>query len=543
MKKKYIFVTGGVVSSLGKGIFASSIAALLKENRINVNLLKFDPYMNVDSGTMNPFEHGEVYVTEDGAETDLDLGHYERFTNIDMKKNNNVTSGQIYSNVIFKEREGKYLGSTVQVVPHITDEIKAKIHITSNNCEVLIVEVGGTVGDIESLPFLESIRQFKLNVDSKNIIFIHLTLVPFISINNETKTKPTQHSVRELRSIGIQPDILICRSENFLTLSEYKKISLFTNIEINSIFSCKDMSSIYEVPLLLKEQKLDKIIIEKLNFVYKKNDLCLWKKIVKRQKSFKDYINIAIVGKYTRLSDAYKSIIESIVHSSIKCRIKVNIKFIDSRNLNKSNLFLFNNIDGILIPGGFGNKGIYGKIIAAKFARENKIPYFGICLGMQVAIIEFAKNVLNINDANSVEFDMNTSFPIVDKISNLINKDTFKKNNNTNYISKSMRLGSYKCYLIKKSLSYKLYNTVIISERHRHKYEINSSLIENFEKLGLIVSARSYINNSIEIMENINHPWFLGCQFHPEFKSRPNDGHPLFNGFIKYSLFNKRYKK
>ncbi len=537
---KFIFVTGGVVSSLGKGIAAASLAAILESRSLKVTALKLDPYLNVDPGTMSPFQHGEVYVTEDGGETDLDLGHYERFMRTKMTRNNNVTAGQIYDSVITKERKGEYLGATVQVIPHITDEIKSKIKRSADGCDIVIVEIGGTVGDIESLPFLEAIRQMRAELGSENTLFIHLTLVPYIATAGEVKTKPTQHSVKELRSIGIQPDILLCRCEQPIAESERNKIALFTNVEQKAVISCPDVQSIFSIPLMLHAQELDSTVLRKLHIDAQPANLSLWQTVVEKQQNLAKTVTIGMVGKYTGLSDAYKSINEALTHAGIVNNTKVNIQYIDASLIESDGPDILANVDGILVPGGFGERGVKGKIMAAQYAREHKIPYFGICLGLQVAIIEFARNVLKLTGANSTEFDRQAKDPVIALVTEWINAAGNKETRDHDTAKGgTMRLGAQKCNLDPNSLSAKLYQTTTISERHRHRYEVNNKYVDDLIKAGLKIVGRSPDNNLVEMIEADNHPWYIGCQFHPEFHSTPHNGHPLFNGFIAAALEHK----
>ncbi|MDI6784842.1 MAG: CTP synthase, partial [bacterium] len=527
---KYIFVTGGVVSSLGKGIASASIGCLLESHGLKITLQKFDPYINVDPGTMSPYQHGEVYVTEDGAETDLDLGHYERFTTARMSQDNNVTAGRIYFDVISQERRGDYLGGTVQVVPHITNEIKSRIRklAEKNHLDVVITEIGGTVGDIEGLPFLEAIRQFRLEVGRENVMYIHVTLIPFIKAAGEMKTKPTQHSVAALRSIGIQPDVLLCRTEKPLTEEMRYKIGLFCNVETESVIQALDVSSIYEVPLLFSEQKLDEIILHQLNLPLMKNDLSAWEQLVYRIKHPMGTVKIAVVGKYIGLQDAYKSVYEALNHGAIANNYQLEIKKVDSEDIEvKGTNELLGEVSGILIPGGFGPRGIEGKIATVKYARENKIPYFGICLGMQCAAIEFARNVCGLEKANSTEFNKYTPHPIIGLL---------EEQKNITDLGGTMRLGAYPCHLRPGSKSFQAYGQAIMSERHRHRYEFNNRYKPQFEKAGLMIAGLSPNGELVEIIELPNHPWFVAGQFHPEFKSRPLSPQPLFREFLTAAI-------
>ena len=532
---RYVFITGGVVSSLGKGIAAASLASLFKLRGFKVSLQKLDPYINLDPGTMSPIQHGEVFVTEDGAETDLDLGHYERFVGITMSQDSNVTAGRVYSNVINKERKGQYLGSTVQVIPHITDEIQRLIIKGSKKADIAFVEVGGTVGDIESLPFLEAIRQLGLELGKSNAIFIHLTLLPLIEVTNEVKTKPTQHSVKELRSIGIQPDILLCRAKNDINQSLKEKLALFTNVSKKAVFSAVDAKSIYDIPILLREQKIDDLIIQNLKLKSKKSNLKPWKNYRTKVLGCKKSIKIAMIGKYVDLVDSYKSLNEALYHAGIINNRLVEIIYLDSEKLTKKNINLLAKMNGILVPGGFGNRGIEGKILAAQFARINKIPYFGICLGMQISVIEFARNVIKLSNANSTEFNSKTKNPVialVDEWDDLKGKKIIVDKEN---YGGTMRLGSQECYINKNTLAHNMYNKNTIRERHRHRYEVNKNLLHFFEKTNLVFSGKSKKGDLMEMLEIKSHPWYLGCQFHPEFTSSPINGHPLFNGFIAAS--------
>ena len=536
---RYIFVTGGVVSSLGKGLSSASLAYLLQSRGYKVRLRKLDPYLNVDPGTMSPFQHGEVFVTDDGAETDLDLGHYERFTGVIAKKSDNITTGKIYSDVLKKERKGKYLGKTVQVIPHITDRIKEFIKKDSSKEDFVICEIGGIVGDIESLPFVEAIRQFANDIKKKNALFIHLTLVPYLKSSDEIKTKPTQHSVKELRSIGIQPDIIICRSERSIPLEHRKKISLFCNVDIKNVIETVDVKTIYEAPISFFKEKLDIQVLNYFKLKSKKSvKLKPWKKITKIILKTKKEINIAIIGKYVELKDAYKSLDEALTHGGIKNNVKVNLIRIDSEKLKVSEIkHKLKNISGVLIPGGFGKRGTEGKIEAIKFVRMNKIPFLGICFGMQMAIIEFARNILNLKTATSSEFDKK-GIPVIGLI-NEWKKDGQIFKGTDKDLGGTMRLGSYEALLKENSKIKKIYMKKIIKERHRHRYEVNINYKEKFEKKGLTFSGLSPDGLLPEIIELKNHPWFIGVQFHPEFKSRPLAPHPLFSSFIKASKNHK----
>ena len=529
----YIFITGGVVSSLGKGIAAASLAAILEARGLSVTLIKLDPYINVDPGTMSPFQHGEVYVTHDGAETDLDLGHYERYVNTIMTKRNNFTSGKIYENVIQKERRGDYLGGTVQVIPHITNEIKRCIKLGAEGFDVAMVEIGGTVGDIESLPFLEAIRQMRIELGSQRALFIHLTLVPYIAASGETKTKPTQHSVKELRSIGIQPDVLICRSERPLSMADRAKIALFTNVEREGVISLEDAQSIYQIPMMLHDQALDEIVVKKLGLNVKPADLSEWENVVAMQKIQTKKVRIAIVGKYIELSDAYKSINEALIHAGIHTQTKVEIVYLDAELIETHGVEVLNSVDAILVPGGFGERGVEGKIKTIQYARENKIPFLGICLGMQTAVIEFARNVVGWKDANSTEFSKTTGHPVIALISEWMDADGSKqiRDESTN-LGGTMRLGGQRCQLAEGTLARKVYSKAEITERHRHRYEVNNTYLEELVRHGLIISGSSADGSLVEMIELENHPWFLAGQFHPEFTSNPRASHPLFKEFV-----------
>ena len=535
---KYIFITGGVVSSLGKGIAAASIGALLESRGLSVSLIKVDPYINVDPGTMSPFQHGEVFVTNDGTETDLDLGHYERFVRFQASKKNNFTAGKVYETVIRNERKGDYLGGTVQVIPHITNEIKKRIKEGGQNKDIAIVEVGGTVGDIESQPFVEALRQMALELPNSSWAFVHLTLVPYINASGELKTKPTQHSVKELRSLGISPDVLICRSDQELPKDEKNKIALFCSVPNDSVISMHDVETVYSVPLLLHSQMVDKTILKKLKISTKKAQLNDWRKVVKAKLLPEKEITVSFVGKYTELKDSYKSINEALEHAGIKNKARVNIDFVEAENLTPRNIRkTLKNSDAILVPGGFGERGIEGMILACKYARINNIPYLGICLGMQVAIIEYARNVLKLKGANSTEFDLNTKYPVIGLITewNDISGKKEKRDMDSD-LGGTMRLGGQVCKLKKKSNSYKMYKKLEIVERHRHRYEVNPKYKNRMIEAGLDVVGTSVDGRLVEMIEIPNHKWFLACQFHPEFTSNPRDGHPIFNSYIKSTL-------
>jgi CTP synthase len=537
-RTKYIFVTGGVVSSLGKGLASSSIGALLESRGLKINFLKFDPYINVDPGTMNPFQHGEVYVTDDGAEADLDLGHYERYTNVKTAKKNNFTTGQIYDSVISKERRGDYLGSTVQVIPHITDEIKSKIFDLAQDVDIVIVEVGGTVGDIESLPFLEAIRQIRGEVGRENTLYIHLTLVPYIQTAGELKTKPTQHSVKELREIGIQPDILLCRTDRLLSPDIKSKIALFCNVDKDAVITAKNVETVYEVPLVFHQEGLDEKIVEKLNIWTGRPNLTGWERIVKRIKHPRLETTIAVVGKYVSLVESYKSLTEALVHGGIANDARVNLKYLDSEQVDKEGPEHFlKGVNGVLVPGGFGTRGIEGKIKAIQFAREKRIPYFGICLGMQCAVIEIARHGAGLKGANSTEFDLHTPHPVIYLLEEWVDRDqTVQRRSSDVAKGGTMRLGIYPCRLEDGSLAYEAYGKKLIYERHRHRYEFNNAYLDILGKEGLAFSGVSPDKGLVEIVELKDHPWFLGCQFHPEFRSKPMEPHPLFREFIRASL-------
>ena len=537
-KTKYIFITGGVVSSLGKGIAGASLGALLEARGLSVSLIKVDPYINVDPGTMSPFQHGEVFVTNDGTETDLDLGHYERFVRFQASKKNNFTAGKVYETVIRNERKGKYLGGTVQVIPHITNEIKKRIKEGGQGRDIAIVEIGGTVGDIESQPFVEAIRQMALELPLTSWAFVHLTLVPFIKASGELKTKPTQHSVKELRSLGISPDCLICRSDQELPKDEKKKIALFCSVPQDNVISMHDVETVYSIPLLLNKQKVDEIILKKLKIKSIKPKLSDWKRVVSAKLNPQKEVNVAFVGKYTELQDSYKSINEALEHAGIKHKTKVNINLIEAETINSRNVSkVLLNADAVLVPGGFGERGVEGMIQACKFARENQIPYLGICLGMQVALIEFARNVLKLKGANSTEFNSETKHPVIALITewNDISGKKEKRNKNSD-LGGTMRLGGQACKLKKTSKAYKMYKNEEIVERHRHRYEVNPHYKDMIISSGLDVVGTSIDGKLVEMIEITDHKWFLACQFHPEFTSNPRDGHPIFNSYIKSTI-------
>ncbi|NBI41682.1 CTP synthase (glutamine hydrolyzing) [[Haemophilus] felis] len=541
MATNYIFVTGGVVSSLGKGIAAASLAAILEARGLNVTMLKLDPYINVDPGTMSPIQHGEVFVTQDGAETDLDLGHYERFIRTKMTKRNNFTTGKIYSEVLRKERRGDYLGATIQVIPHITNEIKSRVIEGAAGHDVAIVEVGGTVGDIESLPFLEALRQLAVQVGRERTLFMHLTLVPYIPTAGEVKTKPTQHSVKELLSIGIQPDVLICRSDRMIPPNERAKIALFCNVPEKAVISLKDVSSIYQIPALLKSQGLDDFICQRFHLNCQEADLSEWEQVLYQEANPTGEVTIGMVGKYTELPDAYKSVNEALKHAGLKNRLHVNIKYIDSQDVETKGVEILKGVDGILVPGGFGNRGVEGKIRTAQYARENNIPYLGICLGMQVAFIEYARNVAGLTGANSTEFDRNSPYPVVGLITEWQDSEgNIETRSDSSDLGGTMRLGAQQCHLLEDSKARELYGSATIEERHRHRYEVNNVLRPQIEKAGLKITGLSADKKLVEIIEVPNHPWFVACQFHPEFTSTPRDGHPLFEGFVKASKENQK---
>lgn len=533
MTTRYIFVTGGVVSSLGKGIAAASLAAILEARGLKVTILKLDPYINLDPGTMSPIQHGEVYVTEDGAETDLDLGHYERFIRTKMTKRNNFTQGRIYSDVLRRERRGDYLGATIQVIPHITNEIKSRVIAGAEGHDIAIVEIGGTVGDIESLPFLEAIRQLGTEIGRERAMFMHLTLVPYLGTAGEIKTKPTQHSVKELRSIGIQPDILVCRSDRAIPSNERAKIALFTNVEERAVISLKDVSSIYQIPALLKSQGLDELVVRRFHMTCPEADLTEWEQVLYQESNPTGEITVGMVGKYVELPDAYKSVNEALNHAGLKNRLTVHIKYIDSQDVESKGTDILGTVDAILVPGGFGERGVEGKIMAARYAREHKVPYLGICLGMQVALIEYARNVAGMKDAHSTEFNKNTPYPVVGLITEWLDSDgNVEQRTDRSDMGGTMRLGSQNCNLKANTKAREIYGSDIVSERHRHRYEVNNNYVAQLEEAGLKISGLSADNQLVEMIEIPTHPWFVAGQFHPEFNSTPRDGHPLFQGFV-----------
>ncbi len=541
MATNYIFVTGGVVSSLGKGIAAASLAALLEARGLNVTIMKLDPYINVDPGTMSPTQHGEVFVTQDGAETDLDLGHYERFIRTKMTKRNNFTTGKIYSEVLRKERRGDYLGATIQVIPHITNEIKARVIDGAAGHDVAIIEVGGTVGDIESLPFLEALRQLAVQVGRERTIFMHLTLVPYIPTAGEVKTKPTQHSVKELLSIGIQPDVLVCRSDRMIPANERSKIALFCNVPEKAVISLKDVESIYQIPALLQSQGLDEFVCNRFRLDAKPADLSEWEQVLYRQANPTGEVTIGMVGKYVELPDAYKSVNEALKHAGLTNRLTVHIKYIDSQDVETKGTDILKGLDGILVPGGFGYRGVEGKILTAQYARENNVPYLGICLGMQTALIEYARNVAGMKDANSSEFVKDCPYPVIGLITEWQDADgNVEQRSESSDLGGTMRLGAQKCHLVEGSKARELYGKETIEERHRHRYEVNNKLLPQIEAAGLKVTGLSADRKLVEIIEVPNHPWFVACQFHPEFTSTPRDGHPLFAGFVKAAKENQK---
>lgn len=536
---KYVFVTGGVVSSLGKGIAAASLGAILESRGLKVTHLKLDPYINVDPGTMSPFQHGEVFVTEDGAETDLDLGHYERFTSARMHKRNNFTTGQVYESVIKKERRGEYLGKTVQVIPHITDEIKHLVKRGAEGADVALVEVGGTVGDIESLPFLEAIRQMGIEEGRNNVCYIHLTLLPWIPTAGELKTKPTQHSVKELREIGIQPDVLLCRADREIPVEERRKIALFCNVPPEAVIEALDASSIYKIPAMLHNQMLDEIVCHRLAILARAADLSVWNKLVHSLENPERFVDVAFVGKYVDLTESYKSLIEALVHAGIQTHAKVRIHYLDSEDLERNGCDALKNMDAILVPGGFGKRGTEGKIAAIRFARENKIPYLGICLGMQLAVVEYARDVAGMKDAHSTEFDPGSPFPVIGLITEWQDRSgKMEQRTEDSDLGGTMRLGGQLCLLKPGSLAREIYGADEITERHRHRYEVNNMLLSKLEEAGLVVAGRAPVTDLCEMVElpKSVHPWFVGCQFHPEFTSNPRQGHPLFTAYVNAAV-------
>jgi CTP synthase len=538
---KYIFVTGGVVSSLGKGIAAASLAAILETRGIRITMLKLDPYINVDPGTMSPFQHGEVFVTEDGAETDLDLGHYERFAQAKMSKRNNFTTGQIYESVIKKERRGDYLGGTVQVIPHITDEIKMFIRRGAGDAEVAIVEIGGTVGDIESLPFLEAIRQMGIELGRDSVCYMHLTLVPYVAAAGEIKTKPTQHSVKELREIGIQPDVLLCRADRPLPGDERRKIALFTNVAVEAVISAVDVDSIYKIPGMLHEQDLDGIVCRKLGITPPPADLAVWEKLVYDLEHPKHEVKVALVGKYVDLTESYKSLSEALIHAGIHTGARIKIHYIDSENIEKTGVECLENMDAILVPGGFGKRGVEGKIKAIRYARENSVPFLGICLGMQLAVIEYARHIAGLTDAHSTEFNPDTPHPVIALITEWQDRDgRIERRDEKSDLGGTMRLGGQECRLEAGSAVRRIYGVESVIERHRHRYEVNNHYVPRLSQAGMKISGTSAKEALCEMIELPAHPWFVGCQFHPEFTSTPRNGHPLFKSFIQAALANAK---
>lgn len=536
---KYVFVTGGVVSSLGKGIAAASLGAILESRGLKVTHLKLDPYINVDPGTMSPFQHGEVFVTEDGAETDLDLGHYERFTSARMHKRNNFTTGQVYESVIKKERRGEYLGKTVQVIPHITDEIKHLIKRGAEGADVALVEVGGTVGDIESLPFLEAIRQMGIEEGRNNVCYIHLTLLPWIPTAGELKTKPTQHSVKELREIGIQPDVLLCRADREIPVEERRKIALFCNVAPEAVIEALDAPSIYKIPEMLHNQMLDEIVCHKLAILARAADLSIWNKLVHSLDNPQRFVDVAFVGKYVDLTESYKSLIESLVHAGIHTHSKVRIHYLDSEDLERNGCDALKDMDAILVPGGFGKRGTEGKIAAIRYARENKVPYLGICLGMQLAVVEYARDVAGMKGAHSTEFDPSSPFPVIGLITEWKDRSgKMEQRSEDSDLGGTMRLGGQLCLLKPGSLAREIYGADEITERHRHRYEVNNTLLTKLEEAGLVVAGRAPVTDLCEMVElpKSVHPWFVGCQFHPEFTSNPRQGHPLFTAYVNAAV-------
>ena len=534
---RFIFITGGVVSSLGKGIASACLGALLQSRGLSVNMIKLDPYINVDPGTMSPFQHGEVYVTDDGAETDLDLGHYERFVGIHCSQSSNYTTGRIYESVIAKERRGDYLGATVQVIPHITDEIKNSVLNSTNGADVVLVEIGGTVGDIESLPFLEAIRQMGFELGHDNVLYIHLTLIPYLPAAGEIKTKPTQHSVKELRSIGIQPDILLCRADREIPLEERRKIALFTNVAEDAVISAIDVDHIYKLPRELSEQGLDNIVDRHFSLNLPAVDLSDWDRVVEAMENPDNEVSIGFVGKYVDHTDAYKSLNESLAHAGVHTRTRVNIVKIDSDSIETDGIGALEGLDAILVPGGFGSRGIEGKIAAANYARTNNIPYLGICLGMQVAVIEYARNVLGLSKAHSSEFNPKTPDPVIALVTEWVDRDgSVETRDEHTELGGTMRLGAQTCKLVPGTKTRRAYGNEEISERHRHRYEFNNNYLQRLQDAGLVISGLSVDNSLVEMVELSDHPWFIGCQFHPEFTSQPREGHPLFNSFINAAV-------
>lgn len=541
---KYIFVTGGVVSSLGKGIASASLAAILEARGLKVTLIKMDPYINVDPGTMSPFQHGEVFVTQDGAETDLDLGHYERFVRTRMTQKNNFTTGRIYENVIRKERRGDYLGATVQVIPHISDEIKRCMLEGAMGSEIALIEIGGTVGDIESLPFLESIRQLGVELGRDRVLFMHLTLLPYVKAAGEVKTKPTQHSVKELRSIGIQPDILVCRSEEPIAEAERKKIALFTNVHEKAVFSAYDVDNIYRIPLILHDQGLDELVVDRFRLSTKPADLSEWQRVVDVMANPKGEVTVAMVGKYMDLTEAYKSLSEALIHAGVQTDTQIKINYIDSEEIEEKGTGCLKNADAVLVPGGFGECGIEGKISAIQYARENKVPYLGICLGMQMAVVEYARNVAKLEGAHSTEFDQETDHPVIGLIKEWISaKGAIERRSEVSDLGGSMRLGGQKCRLKADSMIHQIYQEEVIEERHRHRYEFNNQYREILQNAGLRLAGLSIDEKLVEVVEIPHHPWFVACQFHPEFTSTPRDGHPLFTSFINAAVQQRKKSK
>jgi CTP synthase len=541
---RFVFVTGGVVSSLGKGIAAASLAAVLEARQLKVTILKLDPYINVDPGTMSPFQHGEVFVTEDGAETDLDLGHYERFLRTKMTRRNNFTTGRVYETVLRKERRGDYLGGTVQVIPHITDEIKRRILEGGRGYDVALVEIGGTVGDIESQPFLEAVRQLKVELGPQRSLLIHLTLVPYIATAGETKTKPTQHSVKELRSIGLQPEVLLCRSDKVIDVDSRRKISLFTNVEERAVVPLPDANTIYAIPRMLQGYALDQIVCERLQIEAPEANLSEWDRVVDGKLNPEHEVTVAMVGKYMNLLDAYKSLNEALQHAGIHTRTRVNLRHINAEDIEEKGVGLLEGADAILVPGGFGDRGMEGKLATVRYARENKVPYLGICLGMQSVIIEFARNVLNLPEANSTEFDRKTPHPVVGLITEWVTADgSVEKRDESSDLGGTMRLGAQECRLEKFSKTREIYGEDVIVERHRHRYEVNNHYLDQLRQAGLSIGGWSADDTLVEVVELPDHPWFIACQFHPEFTSTPRDGHPLFISYIKAALEQRRRKE